>query len=173
MISHLVQTLLDTFLSMGYTGIFILMAIESSLFPLPSELVLIPAGYFVATGEMSAILVILAGGAGSVAGALCNYALGYYIGKPFIEKYGRYFFIKPEKYHEAEVLFEKNAKTATFVGRLIPVIRHLISIPAGTFRMKLPSFILITFAGATLWSAILVALGYVFGEAIEKSVMDI
>ena len=173
MISHLVSWLIETFSNMGYTGIFVLMAIESSLFPLPSELVMIPAGYLVATGKMSGLLAVIAGGAGSVAGALCNYVLGRYIGKPFIEKYGKYFFIKKEKYNEAEVLFVKNAKISTFVGRLIPVIRHLISIPAGIFRMPLGWFVSITFVGASLWCSVLVGLGYMFGEAIEKSVMDI
>ncbi len=103
---------------------------------------------------------------GSVVGALANYyILGRWIGKPFLEKYGKYILIPPEKYHRAERLFLKNNKLYTFLGRLIPVVRHLISIPAGIFRMPITWFMGITFLGATLWCSILVAVGYFFGES--------
>lgn len=101
-----------------------------------------------------------------MAGASINYAIGKYLGKPFILTFGKYFFIKHEKYHQAEELFLKNANWYTFLGRLLPVIRHLISIPAGIFRMNIPVFALITFVGATIWCTVLVALGYYFGEPV-------
>lgn len=103
------------------------------------------------------------GGLGSVVGALANYyILGRLLGKPFLEKYGKYILITSEKYKKSENLFLKNDKVYTFVGRLIPVVRHLISIPAGIFRMPLVPFVTITFLGATLWCGILVGLGYFF-----------
>jgi membrane protein DedA with SNARE-associated domain len=94
------------------------------------------------------------------------YILGRWLGKPFLEKYGKYILITPDKYKKAEDLFLKNDKVYTFIGRLIPVVRHLISIPAGIFRMPMVPFVSITFLGATLWCAILVALGYFFGESV-------
>jgi membrane protein DedA with SNARE-associated domain len=149
----------------GYLEIFLLMALESSLFPVPSELVMIPAGYLAKTGKLDPALAIAAGGAGSLLGASCNYLLGRYVGRAFLLRYGKYLLINADKYHEAEALFLRNAYVATFVGRLLPVVRHLISIPAGVFGMRPLSFAAITLAGATLWSAILVAAGYYFGAA--------
>ncbi len=92
--------------------------------------------------------------------------LGRWLGRPFLEKYGKYILITPEKYKKTEDLFLKNSNLYTFIGRLIPVVRHLISIPAGIFRMKMTPFISITFLGATLWCGILVALGYYFGNDV-------
>ena len=121
-------------------------------------------------GHIDPVLATLVGGVGSVVGALLNYfILGKWLGKPFLEKYGKYILITPEKYKRTEDLFLKNANMYTFLGRLIPVVRHLISIPAGIFRMPMVPFVSITFVGATLWCGILVVLGYYFGE----SVMDV
>lgn len=121
------------------------MALESSIFPVPSEAVMIPAGYLVATGKLSMVFSILAGTLGSLIGASINYyILGQLIGKPFLEKYGKYFLINHKKYLEAEKLFLTNDKLYTFIGRFIPVIRHLISIPAGMFRMNYPIFLTLT-----------------------------
>ena len=111
---------------LGYAEIFFLMALESSLFPVPSELVMIPAGYLARRGELDPVLAALAGGLGSLFGASANYVLGRYAGRAFLLRYGRYFLIDERKYHEAEKLFLRNAVWATFVGRFIPVIRHLI-----------------------------------------------
>lgn len=146
------------------------MALESSLFPVPSELVMIPAGYLAAAGKLDPVLATLCGGIGSLIGASANYLLGKYVGKPFIENYGKYFLIKKEKYAEAEALFDKNDRLYTFLGRFIPVIRHLISIPAGIFRMPYGIFALLTFLGATIWCAFLVWLGYAFGEGVLQVV---
>ncbi len=150
---------------LGYLEIFLLMALESSLFPVPSELVMIPAGYLASTGKLDPVLVVLTGGAGSLLGASANYLLGRYLGRAFLLRYGKYLLINERKYHEAEALFLRNAYVATFVGRLLPVVRHLISLPAGVFGMRPLAFALMTLAGATLWCSVLTAVGYFFGES--------
>lgn len=151
---------------LGYLEIFFLMALESSLVPIPSELVMIPAGYLAAQGSLDPVLAALAGGGGSLLGASVNYLFGRYAGRAFLLCYGKYFLIDESKYHEAEKLFLRNAHWSTFVGRFIPVIRHLISLPAGVFGMRLLPFATITLVGATLWCAVLVALGFHFGESV-------
>ncbi|MBC7498433.1 DedA family protein [Candidatus Gracilibacteria bacterium] len=163
----LIDSLFSFFSTIDYIAIFILMTLESSIFPVPSELVMIPAGVSAMGGYIDPVLATLVGGVGSVVGALLNYfILGKWLGRPFLEKYGKYILITPEKYEKAEKIFLQNDKIYTFIGRLIPVVRHLISIPAGIFRMPLTPFVSITFAGATLWCAILVALGYYLGEPV-------
>lgn len=154
----------ETVAQLGYAEIVFLMALESSLFPVPSELVMIPAGYLAYAGHLDPWLATLAGAVGSVIGAAANYALGRYVGRAFLLRYGKYFLVSERKYHEAESLFLRNAYLATFIGRFIPVIRHLISLPAGVFGMPKLPFALITFVGAGMWCAILVALGYHYGE---------
>jgi membrane protein DedA with SNARE-associated domain len=153
---------------LGYLEIFFLMALESSLVPVPSELVMIPAGYLAARGALDPVLATLAGGAGSLLGASVNYLLGRYAGRAFLLRYGKYFLIGERKYHEAEKLFLRNARWATFVGRFIPVIRHLISLPAGVFGMRLLPFASLTLLGASLWCGVLVAVGFHFGESVAE-----
>lgn len=155
---------------LGYGEIVFLMALESSLFPVPSELVMVPAGYRAAQGELNPWLATLCGGLGSLIGASANYALGKYVGKIFLLRYGRYFLINQQTYLDAEALFLRNANMATFVGRFIPGVRHLISIPPGMFGMPLPPFVLLTTLGATLWCGVLVALGYFFGMPVVETV---
>lgn len=157
---------------LGYTEIFFLMALESSLFPVPSELVMIPAGFRAAQGDLNPWLATLAGGLGSLLGTSANYLLGRYVGRAVLLRYGKWFLINEAKYHEAEALFLKNAKLATFVGRFIPVIRHLISLPAGVFGMALLPFALLTTLGATLWCGVLVLLGYYLGEPTIRLVAE-
>lgn len=157
---------------LGYGEIVFLMALESSLFPVPSELVMIPAGYLAAQGQLDPLLATLAGALGSLIGASANYLLGRYVGRAFLLRYGRYFLINEAKYHQAEALFLRNARIATFVGRFIPVIRHLISLPAGVFGMSLAWFALLTTLGAGLWCGILVAVGYYLGEPAIAVIME-
>lgn len=146
MIHTLIDSVLTFFGALSYSDIFILMAMESSIIPLPSELVMIPAGWIAASGTLDPYIATLVGGMGSVVGATANYfILGRLIGKPFLRKYGKYIFITHEKYDRAESLFLRNQNLYTFLGRLIPVVRHLISIPAGIFRMPLFPFWSITF----------------------------
>jgi len=164
MVEAFVDWLTELYSGLGYVEIVVLMALESSLFPVPSELVMIPAGYLAATGALNPALCVLAGTVGSVIGASANYLLGEYVGRAFLLRYGKYLLIDAAKYHEAEAMFLRNARLATFIGRLLPVVRHLISLPAGIFGMAWPWFIAITALGAGLWCTVLVVLGYFLGE---------
>ncbi len=159
----------------GYTGIFFMMLLESSIFPLPSEVVMLPAGYLCAKGEMNIWIVIFMGTAGSIAGALCNYYLAVKLGRKLIMKYGHYFFFKPEKLIRVEIFFKKHGSFSTFTGRLIPVVRHYISLPAGLARMHLGVFCFYTGVGAGIWVSILTFLGFYFGqnEALLKEQLHI
>ncbi len=161
---ELAQLLVDAIFDWGYLGIFIMMAIESSFIPFPSEIVLIPAGYLASQGEMSIALIMLSALAGSMIGAFINYYLALTLGRKFLLRYGKYFFIKEEALLKMENFFEKHGHISTFSGRLIPGIRQLISIPAGLARMNLAQFSLFTALGAGIWALVLVLLGYIIGE---------
>jgi membrane protein DedA with SNARE-associated domain len=163
----LVQWLLDTIGALGYPGIFLLMAMESSIIPIPSELVMPPAGYLAFQGKMSMAVAILCGTAGSLAGAYANYFASHYLGRPLIIKYGKYVLIPPEKFERVERFFLQHGEISTFVGRLLPVVRHLISIPAGLSGMNHLRFSLYTLLGAGIWCSILTAIGYFIGEKQE------
>ncbi len=154
--------------SMGYTGIFIMMFLESSFFPFPSEVAMIPAGYLAHKGEMNIWMAFLAGAGGSLAGALFNYVLGHRLGRAFLIRYGRYILIKAETIDKVEAFFEKYGPASTFWGRLVPGIRQYISLPAGIGKMPILAFSIYTFLGAGIWCAILLALGYFFGEQEER-----
>ena len=164
MIHELAQALVDLIFGWGYLGIFIMMAIESSFIPFPSELVLVPAGYLAAKGEMSIWAIMAAALAGSIVGAYINYFLAYTLGRKFLLKFGKYFFIKEETLLKMELYFKKHGHISTFTGRLIPGVRQLISIPAGLAKMNLAEFTIFTFLGAGIWALILVLLGYFIGE---------
>ena len=149
---------------MGYAGIFFLMFLESSFFPFPSEVVMPPAGYLAYKGEMDLMLAILAGTAGSLAGALFNYYLAMFLGRPFLERYGRYFFLSSQKLEKLEEFFERHGAISTFVGRLLPGVRQYISLPAGLSRMNIWIFSLFTFLGAGIWVSVLALIGYFVGS---------
>ncbi len=155
----------------GYVLIFVFMTVESSFIPFPSEVVMIPAGFLAARGALSfgapgldAGVAVLVGTAGSLAGAYINYFLFSWLGTPFLERYGRYFFLPEPKLRRAEEVFRTYGAGATFVCRLIPAIRQLISIPAGLARMNLATFTLWTGLGAGIWMVTLTAIGYSIGE---------
>ncbi len=152
----------------GYAGIFTMMFVESSFVPFPSEVAMIPAGYLASQERMSAFIAVLCGIGGSVGGALFNYQLAMRLGLPLFEKVGKYFFVKPEAFEYAEAYFEDHGEITTFVGRLIPAVRQLISVPAGLARMHLGRFILYTSLGSGLWSGVLVTVGYMAGEHEDK-----
>src|SRR5204863_9513703 len=145
-------------------GIIALMALESSILPVPSELVMPPAGYWAAKGQMSFPLVLLSGILGSILGALANYYGAQLIGWPLIRRYGKYVLLSEKNLLRSERFFAEHGEISTLIGRLFPVIRHLISIPAGLHRMPLPKFILYTAVGAGAWSAILAYSGHFVGQ---------
>jgi membrane protein DedA with SNARE-associated domain len=151
-------------LVLGYPGIVFLMTVESSVIPFPSELVMPPAGYLIHEGEMSWLPVIASGILGSMLGAVINYYLARRFGWPFFERYGKYFLLKPDSLDKAEKFFAAHGEITTFVGRLIPVIRQLISLPAGAARMPIGKFCLYTGLGASLWIVILTVVGWMVGR---------
>ena len=164
MLERLVDWLLRTLLDLGYPGIVALMAMESSILPVPSELVMPPAGYWAAKGQMSFAVALLCGVLGSIIGALANYYGAQLIGRPLIQRYGKYVFLSEKNLQRSERFFAEHGEISTLIGRLFPVIRHLISIPAGLHRMPLPKFILYTAVGAAVWCAILTWIGYFLGQ---------
>ncbi len=167
MLRELAQELVDMIFDWGYLGIFLLMAVESSFIPFPSEIVLIPAGYLASQGEMSISLVFLSGLGGSMLGAFVNYYLAFTLGRKLLVRYGKYFFIKESALIKMENFFDKHGAISTFSGRLIPGIRQLISIPAGLSRMNIAKFSLYTSLGAGIWAMVLIMLGYIIGENQE------
>jgi membrane protein DedA with SNARE-associated domain len=164
MVSHFIDWLLKALLDLGYPGIVALMALESSILPVPSELVMPPAGYWAAKGQMSFPIVLLCGIGGSIIGALANYYGSQLIGRPLIQRYGKYVLLSEKNLLRSERFFAEHGEISTLIGRLFPVIRHLISIPAGLHRMPLPKFILYTGVGAGVWCAILTWIGYFLGR---------
>jgi len=160
----MIDWLLNTIGAMGYPGIFILMAMESSVIPVPSELVMPPAGYLAQQGEMNIWVAILMGTVGSLVGAYANYFTAHYLGRPLVLKYGKYVWITEEKFTKVEGFFLRHGEISTFIGRLLPVIRHLISIPAGIAGMNHLRFSLYTLVGAGLWCTILAWIGYFIGK---------
>ncbi len=152
----------------GYSGIFAMMFVESSFVPFPSEVALIPAGYLASKGQMDPVLATAAGVAGSLGGAMLNYGLALWLGRPLLERVAGYFGVGQGQFDTAERYFARHGEITTFAGRLVPGVRQLISIPAGLARMNIPRFALYTGLGAGLWSAILVAIGFVAGENEER-----
>ena len=170
MLSSVVDFIVQTVGSLGYLGIFLMMFLESSFFPFPSEVVMIPAGYLAYKGEMNIYIVILLGVLGSLSGALFNYYLAIKFGRKFLIKYGKYFFIKEPTIIKMEEFFKSHGHISTFSGRLIPAVRQYISFPAGLARMNLFIFCIYTSLGAGIWVIILTLLGYFLGgnEALIK-----
>lgn len=162
--SGLIEWLVQVIGHMGYAGIISLMFLESSFFPFPSEVVMPPAGYLAWKGEMNLFLVILSGIAGSVLGGLFNYWIAVKWGRPVFEKYGKYFFVTPEALDKADRFFAHHGHISTFTGRLLPVIRQYISLPAGLARMPLAQFSFYTALGSGIWVVILTMLGYFLGS---------
>lgn len=167
MLEQVFHWIIQTVHEWGYTGIVVMMAVESTILPFPSEAALIPAGVLVSQGKMDPILATLSGALGSLLGASLNYAASMWLGRPIMERIGGYVFVTPDKLDAADRYFAKHGEITTFVGRLIPGIRHLISIPAGVSRMNFPRFAFYTTLGAGLWSAVLVLVGYWVGQTEE------
>ena len=164
MAADIIKWITDTVFALGYPGIAALMFIESSFIPFPSEVILPPAGYLVAQGRMSGPGVLIAGLTGSLLGALFNYYFAVFVGEPVLRKYGKYVLLKPAALDKAERFFRTHGEIGTFVGRLVPVVRQLISVPAGMARMNLARFLFYTGLGAGAWCGILVYIGWWLGR---------
>ncbi len=158
---QIIDWIIQTVGQLGYPGIFIMMALESSFFPFPSEVVMIPAGYLSFKGEMNIFAAIAMGIGGSLAGALLNYYLAVWLGRPFLMKFGKYVLLTPEKMERVESYFDRHGEISTFIGRLITVVRQYISFPAGLARMHLGRFLFFTGLGAGLWVIVLTLIGYI------------
>lgn len=159
----LIDWLVNVVGSLGYPGIVMLMFLESSFFPFPSEVVMPPAGYLASQGRMSLIAVFACGIAGSLLGALFNYYIAMRWGRKFFDRFGKYFFVSPEVLDKAEAFFLKHGHISTFTARLLPVIRQYVSLPAGLARMNLTKFCLYTGLGSGLWVVVLTMIGYWIG----------
>ena len=149
---------------LGYIGIFIMTFVESTFVPLPAEITMVPAGYLVHKGEMDFVLVLTAAIAGTVGGAYSNYWLAKRFGRDLFVRYGKYLMMNDMKLAKLESFFEKHGAISTFIGRLLPGIRHYISFPAGLAKMKLSTFCTYTALGGGIWMLCLLALGYYIGE---------
>jgi membrane protein DedA with SNARE-associated domain len=150
--------------TLGYSGIVLLMAIESACIPLPSEIIMPFSGYLVSTGEMNIWLVGIAGAVGCVLGSLVAYWVGSKGGRPLIEKYGRYVLVSPHDLDLADRWFANYGEVIVFVSRLLPAIRTFIAFPAGVARMNLKRFVIYTFAGSLPWCLGLAYVGQKLGE---------
>lgn len=170
--ASIINFIVETIGQLGYIGIFFMMFLESSFFPFPSEVVMIPAGYLAYKGEMNIYIAIIMGILGSLGGALFNYFLAVKFGRSFILRFGKYFFFSEKSMQAMESFFEKHGEISTFVGRLITVVRQYISLPAGLARMNLAKFAFYTSLGAGIWVVILTILGYYVG-AIFSGGMDV
>jgi len=168
------QTLFDWYMAnLNYFTITLLMAVEASFIPFPSEVVVPFAAYKAAQGELNIFLVLFFSTLGAIMGSLINYYLAYYLGRPLVYRFadsrmGRMLLLSKDKVLNAENYFVRNGKSSTFIGRLVPAVRQLISIPAGLARMNMRDFLLYTFLGAGIWNIILAVIGYFFYEVREK-----
>ncbi|MEI6177067.1 MAG: DedA family protein [Verrucomicrobiota bacterium] len=173
----MMQSLIETWFSWvhgwGYGGVVLLMAMESSIFPVPSELVVPPAAILAAQGGgMTVPGVILAGTFGSWLGSAITYWVAYFVGRPVVMRFGKYFFMPPSKVERAERFMHRYEGGGIFFARLLPVIRHLISIPAGIIRMGFLKFSVLTVVGSALWCWVLAALGQKVGNKLEPAQIE-
>ncbi|EGK8058095.1 DedA family protein [Campylobacter lari] len=164
MLGDIIDFLLTLAKDWGYWGIIFLMFVESSFFPFPSEVVMIPAGYLAHQNELNFWLCLLCGTFGALLGALLNYYLCYFLGREVLLKICKYFGVNEAKFAQFEAFFNKHGEISTFSGRLIPGLRQYISLPAGLARMNLKKFIFYTSLGTGIWCLILLILGYVLGK---------
>lgn len=166
-----ITMIVNTVSTLGYFGIFIMMTIESSFIPFPSEVAMIPAGYLASVWEMNFVLALFAGTLWALVWASINYALWLYfwekVIKKLVKKYGKYFLISEESYNKSEKYFQAHGSITTFTGRFIPAIRQLISIPAWIFKMNLTKFYVYSALGAGAWNLILMYIGYIAGQNKE------
>ncbi len=167
MIETAVHWIVEIVKALGYPGVFIMSALESTFLPIPSEVTLIPAGYLIHQGVWNGPLVFFLAVAGTLTGSLANYAVAYYCGRYVLVKYGRFFLMNEEKLLKMEGFFVKHGALSIFLGRLVLGVRHFISFPAGLAKMDLKKFCLYTTAGGGIWTMILLVLGYLIGDNKE------
>lgn len=170
MLESLIQFCLE---NLNYWTVAFFMMIESSFIPFPSEVVVPPAAYKAAAGDLNVVLVVLSATAGASVGAIINYVLAYIFGRPFVyyivnSRFGKMCMLSQEKMEVAEKYFEEHGALSTLVGRLMPAVRQLISIPAGIFKMNFGMFLLYTAIGAGLWNSVLAAIGYYLHSVIPQ-----
>ena len=171
MLHDIIDFIVSSVSSWGYAGIFVMMFLESSFFPFPSEVAMIPAGYLAHKGEMSLALAFISGTFGSLLGAIFNYYLCYFFGREIILKYGKFVGITHEKMDKFEAFFNKHGEISTFNSRLIPGIRQYISLPAGLAKMNIFRFCLFTTLGAGIWCAVLLGVGYFLGSNPDEQTL--
>jgi membrane protein DedA with SNARE-associated domain len=160
-----VQSLVER---LGYPGLFLLIVLESTMIPIPSLLVMPFAGFLASRGVFSLPVILILNSAGALTGSMLSYWLGAKGGKPLLLRYGKWLFIRPKDLDKTEAYFARHGGMTVFIARFLPVVRHLISIPAGLARMPLPSFLLQTFLGATIWGGGLMVVGYLLGSQWEE-----
>jgi len=160
MVAFLAEYFTYIIAELGYFGVGFLMALESMIAPVPSELVMPFAGFLAVEGKFSPAIVILVTSIGSLVGSMISYGMGYWGGRPVVLTVGRYLFLNQEHLEWTERWFARNGSWTIFVSRFIPVVRHLISIPAGLGRMRIVPFCVYTLIGATLWNSFLLFCGY-------------
>lgn len=168
MIHSLIEVINLTISKVGYFGIFLGMFLESTIIPIPSELVMIPAGIAASKNEMSLLIIILIGLLGNVCGAIFSYYLALYLGRNVILHQKKLLLVNVKNLNKIDVFFKKYGDGSVFVGRLLPGFRHFISIPAGIAKMNFFRFTIYTAAGSAIWTSILVFVGYFFGENHQK-----
>lgn len=151
----------------GYPVVFALIALESTLVPIPSELVMPFAGFMAWKGEFSLPVILVINSVGAMVGSGVCYGIGVVGGKPFLVNYGKYFLVRQHEIERTEAFFARHGRKTIFIARFLPVIRHVISVPAGIARMPLPGFFLQTCLGSTLWGGTLILLGYYVGANWE------
>lgn len=162
--AHWVQSVV---VMLGYPGVFLLITLESTLVPIPSELVMPFAGYLAARGDFSLPVILVINSVGALLGSGLCYWIGVVGGKPFLTRYGKYFLIRQHDIDKTEAFFAKHGKKTILIARFLPVIRHVISVPAGIARMPLRAFFVQTFLGSTIWGGTLILLGYFIGANWE------
>ena len=159
---HLITWYFGIILDYGYSAVALMMALESTIVPIPSEVIIPPAAYWASQGKLSHVGVVLAGTIGSLVGAVIMYVASRYVGRPLLMRFGKYVLLPPAKIEAAERFVERYETGGIFFARLLPVVRHLVGIPAGLVRMKLGSYALMTTLGSALWCSVLVW----FGDAV-------
>ncbi len=164
----IINTATTIIASGGYSTITLLMAAESMILPIPSEAITPFAGFLVSQGKFNFVWVVVASTIGSLIGSLASYYVGKYGGNTVIKRFGKYVLLNEEHLVKTEKFFVSHGRKTVFIGRLIPVVRHFISIPAGIAKMKLPTFILYTTMGAAVWNSFLIWVGYILGDNWES-----